>query len=43
MSTPMTVNGVSTGTEEVYFNVIGPRFFEIVGTPLIAGRDITVR
>ena len=41
MSTPMTVNGVSTGLEEVYFNVIGPRFFEIVGTPLLAGRDLT--
>jgi predicted permease len=41
MSTPMIVNGVSTGLEEVYFNVIGPRFFEIVGTPLIAGRDLS--
>ena len=41
MSTPMTVNGVSTGLEEVYFNIIGPRFFEIVGTPLLAGRDLT--
>ena len=28
-STPMMVNGVSTGQEEVYFNVIAPRFFEI--------------
>ena len=41
MSTPMTVNGVSTGLEEVYFNIIGPRFFEIVGTPLLAGRDLS--
>ena len=41
MSTPMTVNGVSTGLTEVYFNVIGPRFFEIVGTPLVAGRDFS--
>ena len=41
MSTPMTVNGVSTGLEEVYFNIIGPRFFEIVGTPLLTGRDLT--
>jgi predicted permease len=41
MSTPMTVNGVSTGLEEVYFNVISPRFFEIVGTPLLTGRDFT--
>ena len=41
MSTPMIVNGVSTGLEEVYFNVIAPRFFEIVGTPLLAGRDLS--
>ena len=40
MSTPMTVNGVSTGRADIYFNVIGPRFFEIIGTPLIAGRDV---
>ena len=40
MSTPMTVNGVSTGMAEVYFNIISPRFFEIVGTPLVAGRDL---
>lgn len=41
MSTPMTVNGVSTGLQEIYFNVVGPRFFEIVGTPLLTGRDLT--
>ena len=41
MSTPMTVNGASTGLEEVYFNIVGPRFFEIVGTALVAGRDLT--
>jgi predicted permease len=41
MSTPITVNGVSTGLEEVYFNIIASRFFEIVGTPLLAGRDLT--
>jgi len=40
MSTPMMVNGVSTGQEELYFNVIAPRFFEIVGTPLLMGRDL---
>ena len=37
MSTDMTVNGVSTGLQGVYFNVDAPRFFEIVGTPLLAG------
>lgn len=41
MSTPMTVNGVSTGLDEIYFNVVAPRFFEIVGTPLVAGRDLS--
>jgi putative ABC transport system permease protein len=40
MSTPMTVNGVSTGQEELYFNVIAPGFFEILGTPLLMGRDL---
>ena len=40
MSTPMIVNGVSTGDQEVYFNVIAPGFFDIVGTPLLAGRDL---
>jgi putative ABC transport system permease protein len=42
MSTPMHVNGVSSGLEEIYFNVISPRFFEIVGTPLLAGRDLSL-
>jgi putative ABC transport system permease protein len=41
MSTPMQVNGVSSALEEIYFNVISPRFFEIVGTPLLAGRDLS--
>ena len=41
MSTPIFVNGVSTGREEVYFNVVAPRFFEIMQTALLAGRDFT--
>jgi putative ABC transport system permease protein len=42
MSTPMHVNGVSSGLEEIYFNVISPRFFDIVGTPLLSGRDLSL-
>ena len=35
------MNGVSTGLEEVYFNIIAPRYFEVLGTPFIAGRDFS--
>jgi predicted permease len=41
MSQSVSVNGVSTGLEEVYFNIIAPRYFEVVGTPFIAGRDFS--
>jgi predicted permease len=41
MSVPIRVNGVSTGTEEVYFNVVGPRYFEIMQTALLTGRTFT--
>jgi hypothetical protein len=41
MSQSMNVNGVSTGLEEVYFNIIAPRYFEVLGTPIVAGRDFT--
>ena len=41
MSTPMKVNGVTTDPKEIYFNVVAPRFFEIVGTPLLLGRDLS--
>lgn len=40
MGVPMVVNGVSTGVNDVYYNLVGPRFFEILGTPLLAGRDL---
>ena len=39
MSQPMKVNGVSTGQNEVYFNFVAPRYFDIVGTSLVMGRD----
>jgi hypothetical protein len=41
MSQSARVNGVSTGLEEVYFNVVGPRYFGIMHTPVLAGRDFT--
>jgi putative ABC transport system permease protein len=41
MSQSMTVNGVSTGLEEIYFNIIAPRYFEVLGTPFVAGRDFS--
>ena len=41
MSVPVFVNGISTGVEEVYFNVVAPRFFAIMQTPLVAGRDFS--
>ena len=41
MSAPMTVNGVSTGLSEIWFNVVAPRYFEITGTPVLDGRDFT--
>lgn len=40
MSQPMRVNGVSTGEREIYFNFIAPGYFDIVGTPLVMGRDL---
>jgi len=40
MSQPMTVNGVSTGLNEIHFNFIASRYFEIVGTPIVVGRDL---
>ena len=40
MSRPLLVNRISTGDEDVYYNVIGPRYFEIMQTPLLTGRDV---
>ena len=41
MSQSINVNGVSTGVEEVYFNIVAPRYFEVLGTPFVAGRDFS--
>ena len=41
MSQSMNVDGVSTGLEEVYYNIIAPHYFEVLGTRLLAGRDVS--
>jgi predicted permease len=40
MSQPMEVNGVSTGDNEIHFNFVASRYFGIVGTPIVTGRDL---
>jgi predicted permease len=35
----IAVNGVQTGQEEVHFNNVGPRYFDAMQTPIVAGRD----
>jgi predicted permease len=39
ISVPMLVNGVPAGDGEVYFNNVGPRYFEALGTAVVAGRE----
>jgi predicted permease len=53
--TPLMGGGISMGialngqpvrgdiSGEMHFNVIGPRYFEVLGTPLVFGRDFTNR
>lgn len=41
---PIAVNGQRVSGDisgEMHFNVIGPRYFEVLGTPFILGRDFT--
>jgi predicted permease len=41
MSQAMHINGASTGLEEVHYNIIAPRYFEVLGTAFVAGRDFS--
>ena len=40
---PIAVNGQPVGSGEMHFNVIAPRYFEVLGTPFVLGRDFTNR
>jgi putative ABC transport system permease protein len=42
ISMPIAVNGQAVGGE-MHFNVIAPRYFEVLGTPFVLGRDFTNR
>jgi predicted permease len=46
ISMPIAVNGQPVRGDisgEMHFNVIGPRYFEVLGTPFVLGRDFTNR
>ncbi len=39
ISQAIAVNGVRTGEGEMHFNSVGPRYFDTMRTPIVAGRD----
>ena len=39
ISQVIEVNGVRTGPDEMHVNTVGPRYFEAMQTPIVAGRD----
>ena len=43
ISMPIAVNGQPVDSGEMHFNVIAPRYFEVLGTPLVLGRDFSNR
>ncbi len=47
ISMPIALNGQPVsgeiGGREMHFNVIAPRYFEVLGTPFVLGRDFTNR
>jgi putative ABC transport system permease protein len=43
ISMPIAVNGQPIPSGEMHFNVVAPRYFETLSTPLLLGRDFTLR
>jgi putative ABC transport system permease protein len=43
ISMPIAVNGQPVDSGEMHFNVIAPRYFEVLGTPFVLGRDFSNR
>jgi putative ABC transport system permease protein len=39
ISQAIAINGTPTGEDELRFNSVGPRYFDVMRTPVIAGRD----
>ena len=43
ISMPIAINGQPVGSGDMHFNVIAPRYLEVLGTPFVLGRDFTNR
>jgi hypothetical protein len=41
ISQGIAINGVPAGEDELHFNSVGPRYFDVLRTPLVAGRDFS--
>lgn len=35
----IAINGAPNSNDEVHFNIVGPRYFDVIGTVVVAGRD----
>jgi putative ABC transport system permease protein len=43
ISMPIAVNGQPIAAGEMHFNLVAPRYFETLSTPIVLGRDFTLR